>query len=75
MAFAGYEMECQVEWAGRFELAGFLAGCASKFLQVNDAMINSSIIDGFSIETPTALVNINRLDLIALLPSAEVQTK
>lgn len=71
VAFSSFEMECLVKWAGRFEISAVLAESMGKFLQVYDVRIQSSIIPGFGIENPAALVNMSQVDLMATPPEPE----
>jgi hypothetical protein len=68
IAFGAFEMDCSIEWTGRFEMASLLADKSGKFLLVYDAMLSSSIVSGLLMNTPASFINMNRVDLIALAP-------
>jgi hypothetical protein len=66
ISFTGFELDCYIEWTGRFEMSSLLVDKMGGFMVVYDACLDSAIIPGLTIETPAAVVNMTRVDLIAL---------
>lgn len=71
LAFAGFELECKIEWTGRFEVGALLVANFGKFINVYDAVLTASAVRGFELRTPAAFVNVSRLDLAALITEGE----
>ncbi|HEY3343715.1 MAG TPA: hypothetical protein VGJ97_02240 [Anaerolineaceae bacterium] len=72
ISFTGFELDCYIEWTGRFEMASLLVDKMGGFMLVYDAYLDSSIIPGLNVNTPAAMVNMSRVDLIALAPKEEL---
>jgi hypothetical protein len=71
ISFSGFEMDCCIEWTGRFDMSALLVDKMGRFMLVYDSFLDSSLIAGITVNTPAAMINMNRVDLISLAPRPE----
>lgn len=63
----GYDMEGVLEWPGRFEFKIIMSEGTREFLPLYDATVTGILIPTLRVETPVALFNRQKTDLLGLL--------
>ncbi len=71
ISFGGFEMDCYIEWTGRFDMGALIADKMGGYLLVYNALLESAVFSDLTINTPAAFVNMSRVDLVALTPATE----
>lgn len=62
-----YEIEGKIEVAGRFDFAVMIADKTRNFIPVYESVLTAILIPSLKVESPGALINREKMDLLALL--------
>ena len=62
-----YEIEGKIEVAGRFDFASIIADRSRNFLPVYEAVLTAILIPNVKSESPSILINKDKVDTLALL--------
>ena len=62
-----YEVEGKMEVAGRFDFSALIADKSRNFIPIYEAVLTAILIPNLKAESPSMLVNRERVDMLALL--------